>query len=165
MKRELLLMRHGQAAGAYEAGSDFERVLTPKGEADARQAGAWLQSQGLVPDVIVASTAQRAEQTARQVCQALSLDEARLHWAPRLYDASLQDILTVIESLPDDAGSALLVGHNPGFEETLNYLVHGPGHHDMALAMSAASMARLQLELRWSELGPGVCRLVDMRHP
>jgi phosphohistidine phosphatase len=41
---------------------------------------------------------------------------------PGIYGAEVDELLAIIRRLPDGAGSALLVGHNPTITETANEL-------------------------------------------
>ena len=60
MSRRLVVMRHAKAEQGGR--TDFERVLTGRGHADAAEAGAWLATQGFAPDHALVSAAARAEQ-------------------------------------------------------------------------------------------------------
>jgi phosphohistidine phosphatase len=59
---------------------------------------------------------------------------------PEIYEASVEQLLSVVQQLPETAKSALLVGHNPGFEELLGLLTA-----DGLPAMPTAALACLQL--------------------
>src|SRR5262249_53995017 len=68
--RTLLVLRHAKAAG--EPGvNDVQRPLTGRGRRNAGEAGRWLLAQGLSPDRVVCSTAQRARETWALVSAAL----------------------------------------------------------------------------------------------
>ncbi|HUR63485.1 MAG TPA: histidine phosphatase family protein, partial [Candidatus Thermoplasmatota archaeon] len=56
----VVLLRHADAVNGAEAGSDFARVLTRKGEAQARRIGRALLAHGFLPDAVAASPAPRA---------------------------------------------------------------------------------------------------------
>ena len=62
--KTLYVLRHGQAVRDDQASSDFERELTPRGEAEARQAAAHLQQRAQPPSLVLTSSASRARQTA-----------------------------------------------------------------------------------------------------
>ena len=60
----LILWRHAEAIEQEPGGNDLDRVLTPKGEKQAKRMSQWLDRQ--LPDGarILASPARRTEQTA-----------------------------------------------------------------------------------------------------
>lgn len=121
--RELVLMRHAKSAWDGNAPSDFERPLDRRGRSDAPRIARWMLDQGLLPDLILASPALRARETAEAVIGPLGVDVGRLRWEPRLYAASVADLLAVIAEVPDWVRRLLLVGHNPGFEGLVTRLV------------------------------------------
>lgn len=69
---ELLLIRHAQAE-SYRF-DDEARVLTEKGELQARSVGQFLHSQKLVPDITLASPLIRSKQTAELLCEQCGVD-------------------------------------------------------------------------------------------
>jgi 2,3-bisphosphoglycerate-dependent phosphoglycerate mutase len=80
----LVLLRHGQstanAAGLFTG--ILDPGLSPSGAGEARAAAALLAAHDLVPDVVLVSPLQRAEQTARIVATVLNLPvgTVRLDW-------------------------------------------------------------------------------------
>ena len=63
MSRELLILRHAKSSWDSDARTDFERPLAPRGLLDAPRVGAFLARQGLKPDFVVSSPAERARET------------------------------------------------------------------------------------------------------
>src|SRR5580704_18759956 len=95
MKR-LTLMRHADA-GWKDAGlSDVQRPLNRRGTAAAQAMGRRLLELELLPDLVLASPARRAQQTAELVARELSLPPRRLQREERLYLASAADLLASI---------------------------------------------------------------------
>lgn len=76
--------------------------------------GARLRDLGLVPELIVSSTAVRAEETARLVAEAMGY-EGLIQHDMELYLAEPEVIIERIGEL-DEVGTLMLVGHNPGLE-------------------------------------------------
>jgi phosphohistidine phosphatase len=105
------LLRHAEA----EDGSpDEARRLTPKGEKQAKAAGAALKSLGVELDICLTSPRVRAEQTARLACEPLGVEVAideRLSSGP--FDA---------EELSAGLDNVLLVGHDPDFSMAVHEL-------------------------------------------
>lgn len=166
MPRELLLLRHAKSDWDNDFLTDFERPLAKRGKHDAPRVGAWLYREGLVPDAVVSSPAERARQTALKVCRSLDFGKKRIRWDAEIYEASADDLLAVLARVPADAATALLIGHNPGLEELLKHLVGGeievPANGKL---MPTAAVARLEMPEDWSALGPGSARLISVTSP
>ncbi len=118
-------MRHCQTKGGTARLADKHRALTSQGRDDARRMGTALQREGLVPQLVIHSTAHRAVQTASLVAGALGI-EGLLIAVPQLYAAGSDSYLEEIQLLSDDVGVALLVGHNPAVTR-LAIRLHGEG--------------------------------------
>ncbi len=85
--------------------------------------GARLRSRGVVPDLVLSSSAARAVRTARLAASELDLRPDRIRTTPTLYLASPDEILTVLAALDDDLETLLVVGHNPGLTQLANSLL------------------------------------------
>lgn len=166
MSRELLLLRHGEAEHTAPGGRDFERALAEPGRRDVQRMGAWLQSQGLVPDHLLSSPALRARQSATFAAGALGLRGHELHWDERIYGAELASLLAVLADCPREARRVLLVGHNPGLEELLLYLGGSAvrAGEDGRL-LTTAACARIELPVLWRALQAGAGRVLFVMRP
>ena len=138
--KTLLLLRHAKSSWSQDVSSDHDRPLNGRGEQAAPLMGRLIRHHELVPDIMVTSTARRAHRTANLVADACGYDQD-IHTTGDLYHASAAEWLSVVSELPDEAGRALLVGHNPGFEEMI--LLLGGEHH----RMSTAALAQLELPI------------------
>ncbi len=49
-----------------------------------------------------------------------------MEYDKRIYMASLSDLLTLLEETKPEYNRLLLIGHNPGFEQLLDYLSSAP---------------------------------------
>ena len=63
--KTLILMRHSKAEEGFTK-PDHDRELAARGRRDATAAGGWLRQEGLVPDLVICSTAVRTRQTWEQ---------------------------------------------------------------------------------------------------
>lgn len=115
--RQLLVLRHAKAEPV--AASDHDRVLTRRGRADAAAVGRWIAELGLAPDYVVVSSAARTEETWAEVAAEAGLTSEVVS-DQSLYGAGTDAALEILRSVPADARSVMLVGHNP----TMAYLVH-----------------------------------------
>jgi phosphohistidine phosphatase len=147
MKR-LLLMRHGQAGWDGDEQNDFDRFLTPQGQADSKTIGSWIVAQAFAPDVGLISEARRTSQTW-EILDKCMLESAPAQLLADLYLASPGALLSQIEKLSDDIETALILGHNPGLE-SLARLMSGPGSKqkavdDLRLGVPPAGLAVIEL--------------------
>lgn len=113
--RTLVILRHAKA-DRPEGVDDAERPLSTRGNADATAAGAWIVQSGLIPDLVLCSPARRCRQTWHGV--ALGLTAApEVRYDPAIYAASVRTLLATVRAATPEAGTVLLVGHNPGLSE------------------------------------------------
>ncbi|MGN6216273.1 MAG: SixA phosphatase family protein [Solirubrobacterales bacterium] len=101
------MLRHGDAEEGN--GDDAARRLTPKGERQARAAGAALVAMGAEIDACLTSPKLRAVDTARLACEALPLE-------PEIADELRGGRFDSL-SLAAGRGNVLLVGHEPDFSD------------------------------------------------
>lgn len=158
--RRLLLLRHAKSAWP-DGVSDHERALAPRGRDAAPRMGAYLAEQGLIPDLALVSDARRARETWDLVRR--SLPEVPMRLEPRIYEAPLDRLLTVLGETEDAAETLLMVGHNPGFA-SLTPALAGKGDPAtlarLAEKFPTAGLAVLAFEAaRWSEVAPRSGRL------
>lgn len=125
MARELLLLRHAKSDWD-QACDDVDRPLNARGQHDAPRIGRWLRDRKLPPDRVLSSPACRAAQTAHAVCAELGYPAERILWDKRLYLASLETLLDVLAEQNGPPHRLLLIGHNPGLEDLLEYLAEEP---------------------------------------
>ncbi len=113
--RTLILLRHAKSDWSGDH-TDVERPLAKRGRRQAPDAGRWLAANIASIDLAVVSPAERARSTWELVAAELAgRPETRVD--DRVYAASDDQLLDVIEELPDHVETAVLVGHNPGLEE------------------------------------------------
>ena len=128
-QRSLVILRHAKAE--RPAGmADSDRPLTQRGHADAAAAGAWLAARGYRPDLVLCSPSKRTRQTWRGVSVALAGGpEPEVRFESELYYGGVEDALELIRQAPPEAGSVLLVGHNPAVS-MLSALLDSPAGRD-----------------------------------
>ena len=118
--KTLLILRHAKATRDAPHG-DFARPLTGRGRRDAAAVAAVLKSSGPPVDEIITSPARRAAETAEAVASAIGAGAPVASAA--LYDAEVADLVSLVQSLPDEVTSAMIVGHNPLLEELVDALL------------------------------------------
>lgn len=157
--KTLLLLRHAKSSWDDSSLRDFDRPLAPRGERDAPRIGKALRKRGTSPDLIVSSPAVRAKATIKAVIKAAKLD-VDPQFDEAIYGASSAELMRVIRRLPDSSSRALLVGHNPGFEDMVGRLT---GLHER---MPTASLACIEFQIaRWDDVDDGKGKLAWLLTP
>ena len=119
--KELLILRHAKSSWADGTLSDHDRPLQARGERDAPRMGRLLHTEGIVPDLIITSTARRARETASLAAAAAGY-QGEIEETRAFYHATPQAYLDRLRALPPEVGRVLVVGHNPGMEELVEVL-------------------------------------------
>lgn len=120
MKR-IYILRHAKSSWDDPSLTDFDRPLNKRGLKAAPFMGKFMASNGLVPDLIVSSPAERARQTAQLTKEAGEFD-CPLDFDRRIYEADVRELAQVVSETEDKYNAVLLVGHNPGMEGLVRYL-------------------------------------------
>jgi len=145
--KTLLVLRHAKASPEDGTGSDHDRPLTKRGLKAARRMGQLLKEHQLVPDVVLASTAERARTTA-ELAAAEADSRAAVRLLRELYLAEPPTYLEALREVEATADKVLVVGHNPGLE-ALVYRLTGATEH-----MPTGALAVCDLPIAsWTELG------------
>lgn len=118
----LTIVRHAQAEPFGRNGSDFERGLTEKGITDAGRAAEKTARNIPAVQILAASPARRALQTARIFAGAFRFSPDAIATDILIYTGSASDLIQVISHWDDAFDSAVLVGHNPTVAELVMQL-------------------------------------------
>jgi phosphohistidine phosphatase len=165
MSRYLFILRHAEAEPG-DGVEDIHRSLNRNGINSVAVIGGRLQAAGERLDRIYSSPATRTEQTVRRLCPYLDYPESHIVWEPDLYLASQGDLLGVLTQCPSQCNRLMLVGHNPGLQNLLSYLL--PNEKSAAVAGSLPTAAVAKLEILaddWRELPPCCGRLLYLHKP
>ncbi|HLN79017.1 MAG TPA: histidine phosphatase family protein [Nocardioidaceae bacterium] len=123
-ERTLILLRHAKSDWSGDA-ADIARPLAKRGRRQAPESGRWLNANIAGIDLAIVSPASRAQSTWDLVAAELDAPPpTRID--DRVYAASGVDLLGVVQELPEDIDTVVLVGHNPGLEELVARLTGEP---------------------------------------
>ena len=160
--RQLILVRHAKAADPG-AQTDHDRALTDRGHADAKVLGEWFKEQRLRPDLVLCSTAVRTRETWADIVASSGLG-ALVANDQRIYNASVERLLGVIEEEGAPSHSIALVGHAPGIPGLAATLTEGveadPDGPSFDGDWPTCTAAVLEISVPWKKLAPGTGRLV-----
>lgn len=119
--KTMYLLRHAKSSWKDESLADIERPLNGRGRKASQIIGDLLKKEKIVPDLVLSSSAVRARQTTDLVMQTANLS-SELRFDERIYEATPQKLLEVVQQIDKSKKNVLLVGHNPGFEQLLELL-------------------------------------------
>jgi phosphohistidine phosphatase len=153
--RSLLLLRHAKAEPSGH-GPDELRRLDPKGWRQCAGVGAALRATGLVPELVLVSSAVRARETWDGVAGALGegpVPEVLLR--DDLYDAGVEDVIDMVRGVDGRVRTLMLVGHEPTMSAAAARLAgsgEAGGLSQVRVGLPTASYARLDVPGAWSEV-------------
>lgn len=124
MAHVLVVVRHAKSDWTVPVG-DRQRPLASRGRRQAPATGRWIAEHFDAVDLAVVSVATRARQTWELVGAELPRIPS-VHEAPAAYSFAGADLLELVRELPADAGTVVLVGHNPALEEMVESLTGRP---------------------------------------
>lgn len=164
----LSLLRHAKSSWDDETLDDFARPLSPRGEDAAPRMAAFLAERGVVPELILCSSAIRTRQTVALALPLLK-PTPRVVTEDSLYLAPPATLLKHIRAVETGIGHVMVVGHNPGLH-TLAVALAGSGAPAERQALKerfpTAALAVLTFPFtRWSNVRPDTGRLVTYTTP
>jgi len=120
--KHLFLNRHAKSDWNSPGLNDFERPLNERGMKHAPMMGMRLHENEPGIELIISSPAKRAITTASITAEKLNYPLKNIRQEPSIYDAKVQDLLSIVNDLDDELSSVLMFGHNPGFTDFADYL-------------------------------------------
>ena len=120
--RYFTIVRHAKSSWAAQGLSDHERPLNDRGERDAPRMATWLARTLYKPEVLVVSSAVRAQKTAEYFQERLDINEKNFLIDSRLYLAGMQEWIQVLEYALGQKKDMAFFAHNPGVTNVINWL-------------------------------------------
>lgn len=154
--QRLILFRHGEAAAKRSQQSDHERPLTEPGRISVQRTAKRLQNQQWEPNLALVSDAHRTQETFAEILSATSW-YVPFQTHSQLYLAGWKEIRALLEGR--SVRSLLVVGHNPGFSDSVNILT------GQNVILDTAEAACLEIQAAsWEEAlcSEGLWRLVSV---
>ena len=132
--------------------SDFERPLNNKGKRSALIMAKKLHELNFRPNIIISSPAKRALQTSLVFANELDYGATNIVFDNLIYEASLDNLISIINNISSIHQNAILVGHNPGITELANYLTG-----NFISAVPTCCVIKIELEVdNWNEVVSGI---------
>ncbi len=160
MSRKIYLIRHSYAEESHGK-RDIDRKLTLEGQSTVRALGRYLINQNFNPDIILCSSSVRTTETAVNLVEELGMNEGIIDYKEVIYNASVRELLEVLNEIPNEIKSIAIIGHNPTitfFGEYLSGSIIGN--------IEPSGIVTIEIEkLKWEEISQGTGIFVNYYHP
>lgn len=145
--KTLLVLRHGKSSWSDASLDDHDRPLKGRGKRAAKKIGRVLRERGLLPDLVLSSTAKRACATAKLALQEAGY-EGDVVKVRDFYFASVhKQLAAVSRHARGKDKTILIVGHNPALEELVATLTGDE------VSLTTANLAVVDLDVEdWDTL-------------
>lgn len=117
---------------------------------------------GITPDLTLCSTATRTRETWKLFVPELA-QRPKTVYDERIYEASLGELIALLNEVSDEVRDVLLVGHNPGIHALADALA-GEADGDLLPRMNrggfpTSAMAVIEFQGSWKAVEHGIGRL------
>ena len=156
--KTLVLIRHAKAENNLKETTDFDRPLTTSGKQEAVKMAELLKKSGTATPFFISSPALRALTTANIFSSTFNTETPQTD--ETIYEAEVEALLAVINSINNQNQTAALVGHNPGISNLLYYLT------GKMTTMPTCAFAIIEFETdNWKEISAGTGKLKEYIYP
>ena len=159
--KTIYLIRHAKSSWDNSALSDFNRTLNERGKANAPLMGKKLIEENTVIDCLISSPAKRTTETSLLMGKELNYPSEKIIFDQRIYEASLSDLIKVLNEIPNQFSNVAIIGHNPAISQLFNYLTDEDLHH-----FPTCGIGKIELEIdQWLEIVKGIGRKIFFIYP
>jgi phosphohistidine phosphatase len=160
--KTLFLVRHSKAVTRKANLPDFQRTLVKAGEKKSMSMAKKLKKEGVMPDLMISSTANRALETAHLFARNLAYPTHEIMVKDALYnEMSPEALLYLVRQVDNRVKSIMLFGHNPAFTDFASHLVRG---FDQDIPKSGIVGIQFQKE-SWKDVSKGSGKLEFFEYP
>jgi len=150
--KQLTLIRHAEAE-IPSNGIDIDRILSTYGSQMAPVIGRRLERQGLEPDIVYASPAARAIETAQIICYEIGFSSEQIHIRDEIYRASVPTLVQLLHDVDEAKQHLLIFGHNPTLTDFANFLCS----NKRISHMSTCGVVKMNLPIEYWALACEAC--------
>jgi len=158
--KTLHIVRHGKALQEFVQIQDDDRPLIVKGIHNNIVVAKKFVAKHPVPDLIISSYAARALQTAHIFARVMHYPHEKIKANEELYLHGDKEIYNILENLPDEIESVMIVGHNPDLTDVANRFSARIGE------ISTSGVVTVRFETsRWSDFHEAKtkCSFIDKK--
>ena len=154
--KSLHLLRHAKSSWKDPSLNDHDRPLNKRGRQTAEMMAAYLRRAKIAPDLVICSTAMRAQQTLDPIIKAAK-KPPKIVLVRGIHEGTQRTLWEQLWNLPESAKSVLLIGHNPALQDLaleladadLNELLPSAGEK-----FPTGAMASFRFDGAWRALEP-----------
>ena len=158
--KTLLIVRHAKSSWDHPDLDDFNRPLNERGLRNAPEMARRLVLRNTIPELILSSPALRAITTAKLFNQQFGRFDEFLKIEKSIYEASRQDLMKLISRQNPDINCLMLVGHNPGLSDLVNWLC------ETEEILSTCAIAQIEIDdYKWNGWEKSCGFLKDLDFP
>lgn len=158
--KTLIIVRHAKSSWDIPDTDDFSRPLNERGIRNAPEMARRLVLRELLPELILSSPAKRAISTARLFNEQFGKKDEMIKMEASIYEADRQTLYRLISRQDPDLDRILIVGHNPGMSDFLNWLC------DTEEVLSTCAIAEIRVDdFKWNGWKRGIGELIDLDYP
>ncbi|MDH5397172.1 MAG: histidine phosphatase family protein [Cyclobacteriaceae bacterium] len=160
-KLNLYLLRHARTQDRQGNQTDIERELSTVGLQNSTRMGMNLSNKNLQFDMIVSSPAIRAITTSGLVAEQLKYDTNNIYINDEVYDASIRNLLKIVNNFKNEWKNVLLVGHNPAITYLAEYISDG------AIGdMTTCGLVHIQFQgIKWDAISEHSGKFISYIYP
>ncbi|MGY6559693.1 MAG: SixA phosphatase family protein [Nitritalea sp.] len=158
--KKITLIRHAKSSWVELGCPDHQRKLSPRGMNDLITMGELLKNRNVSFDRVFCSDAVRTRLTWEGLQAQGFGTQTPVFFTSELYHASDNQLLSYMRRLPDADSHVALIGHNPGFENLVNFFgLSVKKFPTLAIATFQASTSK------WADFGRQPLRLDWFTYP
>ena len=117
--KKLVIVRHSKSSWSDPYLSDFDRPLNKRGYRDGGLMAEFLSKRINNVDKLLSSSSKRTRLTSEIFKNKIKIKVE--NYTDKLYHASYDDIIDLLNQVKDDVRSLILIGHNPGLTHLVNF--------------------------------------------
>ncbi|HUU52293.1 MAG TPA: hypothetical protein VMW92_04630 [Candidatus Heimdallarchaeota archaeon] len=160
--KTLFLVRHSKAVTRKANLPDFQRTLVKAGEKKSMSMAKKLKREGVTPDLMISSTANRSLETAHLFARNLDYPTHEIMVKDALYnEMSPEALLYLVRQIDNRFKSIMLFGHNPAFTDFASHLVRG---FDQNIPKTGIVGIQFQKD-SWKDVSKGSGKLEFFEYP
>lgn len=146
------LVRHAKSSWNNSDLPDFSRTLNEVGKKEVLFMANKLKEMGCNPDYFISSPSKRTKETSKIIATALNFNFEKIIFDERIYHSSLDQMLKILNEVPNSFNNIILVGHNPTLTQLSNYLTD-----DFIDYIPTSGIVRIELDINdWMHIVQGI---------
>ena len=158
----LVVVRHAKSDWGNPDLHDKDRTLNERGSRDAPIMAKHFADRHIHPQLLISSTATRAWATAERFIEACAIPPQSVQKIDEVYEASVRQLLQIVNTIDDKLDVAMLVGHNPGVTDLVRYVTDDSFSHMPTCGVAIITFTNVSA---WQEVSKGTGLLSAFLYP